>query len=246
MRNTSIIKIAVLILSLFFLMDDSRAQMFPRFSIAGGPTIGWHTNNTDDLNNALRQIGIPEMEKGFLTFGGGGFVDLPFKGVDRIRVGGFGNGFSATKTATVDGLKKTAEYSYGEGGIQIDYRVSPAKILDFTFGVQLATGTLEIELYQSEPGFGNWTNIINELTGTNSSQNISRNLSTRFYSVQPQAGIGLFLTSLIYAKLNVGYEFGFNNDWEVDDDITATNVPDGIKADGVNINLGLNFGLFSK
>ncbi len=246
MRSTFIIKISVVLLSLFFLMEDSEAQMFPRFSIAGGPTIGWHTNNTDDLNNALRQIGIPEMEKGFLTLGGGGFVDLPFKGVDRIRVGGFGNGFSATKTATVDGLKKTAEYSYGEGGIQIDYRVSPAKILDFTFGVQLATGTLEIELYQSEPGFGNWTNIINELTGTNSSQNISRNLSARFYSVQPQAGIGLFLTSLIYAKLNVGYEFGFNNDWEVDDDITATNVPAGIKADGVNINLGLNFGLFSK
>ena len=220
--------------------------MIPRFSIAGGPTIGWQTNNTDDLNNALKQIGIPEMDKGFLTLGGGGFVDLPFKGVDRIRVGGFGNGFSATKTATVDGLKKTANYSYGEGGIQIDYRVSPAKILDFTFGVQLATGTLEIDLYQSEPGFGNWTNIINELTGSNSSQNISRNLSTRFYSVQPQAGIGLFLTSVIYAKLNIGYEFGFNNDWKVDDEITATNVPAGIKADGVNINLGLNFGLFSK
>lgn len=64
--------------------------------------------------------------------------------------------------------------------------------------------------------------------------------------MQPQAGIGVFLTSLIYARLNVGYEFGFNGDWKVDDDITATGVPSGIKADGVNINFGLNFGLFSK
>lgn len=246
MKSTNFLKIIAIFVIFLSLREDSDAQMFPRFSIAGGPTVGWHTNNTDDLNNALRTIGIPELENGFLTLGGGGFVDLPFKGFDKIRVGGFGNGFSASESATVNGLKKTANYSYGEGGLQIDYRISPAKILDFTFGVQLATGTLEIELFQSSPDYGNWTNIVTELSGQNSSQNISRNFETRFYSVQPQAGIGVFLTSLIYARLNVGYEFGFNGDWKVDDDITATGVPSGIKADGVNINFGLNFGLFSK
>ncbi len=226
--------------------SSSNAQFFPRFSIAGGPTIGWHTNNTDDLNVALRQVGIPELEKGFLTLGGGGFVDLPFKGVDKFRVGGFGNGFSTSKSATIDGLKKTAEYSYGEGGIQIDYRISPSKAIDLTFGMQFASGSLEIELYQSEPTFGNWTNIVNELSGTGSSQNISRNLSTHFYSIQPQVGIGVFLTSLIYARLNAGYEFGFNGDWKVDDDVTVSGIPSGIKADGMNVTFGLNFGLFSK
>jgi hypothetical protein len=246
MRNRVLPKICLTVLFMWGVSGNVNAQMFPRFSIAGGPTVGYHTNNTDDINNALRQIGIPELEKGFLTLGGGGFVDLPFGGFQNIRIGGFGNGFSTSQTATVDGLKKTAEYSYGEGGLQIDYRLSPSRYIDFTFGAQLATGTLEIMLYQSAPGYGNWNNIISELTGTNSSVNISRSLSTRFYSVQPQAGIGAFLASFIYAKLNVGYEFGFNGDWEVDDDIVAADVPSGIKADGINVNLGLYFGLFSK
>lgn len=236
--------------SVFLLMavawNSAEAQLFPRFSIAGGPTVGYHTANTDDINSALRLIGIPELDKGFLTLGGGGFVDVPFKGFQWLRVGGFGNGFSSYTTATVDGLKKSAEYSYGEGGIQLDYRLSPARWLDVTFGLQLATGSLEIELYQSAPGYGNWNNIVTELSGSNSSQNISRTLRTHFYSVQPQAGIGIFLTSLIYARLNAGYEFGFNGDWKADDDITATGVPSSIKSDGINVNFGLNFGLFSK
>lgn len=246
MKIVHLLRMALLFIMLAVLNGRAEAQFFPRFSIAGGPTIGYHTNNTDDLNAALRVIGIPELEKGFLTLGGGGFIDLPFKGFNKIRIGGFGNGFSTSSSATVNGLKKTAEYSYGEGGIQIDYRISPSRSVDLTFGLQLATGNLEIELYQSAPDFGNWTSIVSELSGANSSQNISRNLSTRFYSVQPQAGIGFFLTSLMYAKLNIGYEFGFNGDWEVDDEITATGVPSGIKADGLNINFGLNFGLFSK
>lgn len=244
--NASIaLKTILLIIFLTGIPQASRAQMFPRFSIAGGPTVGYHTNNTDDINSALRQMGIPELEKGFLTLGGGGFVDLPFKGVDKIRVGGFGNGFSTSSSAEVDGLKKTANYSYGEGGIQLDYRLSPSKSFDFTLGVQLATGNLEIELYQSNPEFGNWNTIVNELSGTNSSQNISRTFSTRFYSVQPQVGVGFFLSSLIYGKLNAGYEFGFNNDWEVDDEVPASGVPSSIKADGLNITFGLYFGLFS-
>lgn len=246
MRSVFSFSLVISFISIIFVSSQANAQIFPRFSIAGGPTIGYHMNNTDDINSALRQIGIPEIDNGFLTLGGGGFVDLPFKGVDKLRVGGFGNGFSTSSTATVNGLKKTAEYSYGEGGIQFDYRLSPAKSIDITFGVQLATGTLEIELYQSEPGFGNWNNIVNELAGSSSSTNISRNFSTRFYSVQPQAGFGFFITSAIYGKLNAGYEFGFNGDWEVDDDVTATDVPSSIKADGLNVSFGLYFGLFSK
>ena len=245
--NTKVfLKFLLIFIAVLMTSSITKAQFFPRFSIAGGPTVGWHTNNTDDLNAALRQIGIPELEKGFLTLGGGGFVDLPFKGVDKFRIGGFGNGFSTSSSAVVNGLKKTAEYSYGVGGMQIDYRISPSKSIDLTFGVQLASGSLEIELYQSDPSFGNWNNIVNELSGNNSSQNIARNFRTHFYSVQPQAGIGVFLTSLIYAKLNAGYEFGFNGDWKVDDDVTVSGMPSGIKADGFNVNFGLNFGLFSK
>jgi hypothetical protein len=113
MRNTNFLKIVAIFVMILSIKEDSHAQLFPRFSVAGGPTVGWHTNNTDDLNSALRQIGIPELDKGFLTLGGGGFVDLPFKGFDKIRVGGFGNGFSASESATVNGLKAAFRLTTG-------------------------------------------------------------------------------------------------------------------------------------
>ena len=68
----------------------------------------------------------------------------------------------------------------------------------------------------------------------------------RFYSVQPMVGIGAFLTSFMYAKLNAGYFFATNGDWYVDNEIPVSNVPSGISANGFNVNFGLNIGLFTK
>jgi len=64
--------------------------------------------------------------------------------------------------------------------------------------------------------------------------------------VQPQIGFGFFVTKFLYAKLNCGYLFSASNQWKTNDDIPVNNVPSGIKADGFNVNFGLNFGLFTK
>ncbi len=88
------VRFAILILiSFLFFSKESYSQLFPRFSIAGGPTIGWQYQNTDDLNNEMKKIGIPTFPvDGFMTLGGGGFVDLPFKSLNWLRVGGSGTG----------------------------------------------------------------------------------------------------------------------------------------------------------
>ncbi len=241
-------KFLSVIIPVLLIHNVSFSQVFPRFSIAGGPTVGWHFNKTDDLNAEMRKIGIPEFPKdGFLTLGGGGFIDLPLKHINWLRLGGFGTGFSYRRQAvTSDNLSKSVYYSFGSGGMTFDYIKNFGKRVEMTLGVQVATGKLTIELYQNAPGFGNWNQIFNELTGNIPSENISRKLSVRFYSVQPQIGLGLFITGFLYAKLNAGYLFSTNGDWKVDDNIPLTNVPSGIKADGFNINFGLNFGLFTK
>ncbi len=226
----------------------SYSQLFPRFSIAGGPTAGWFYNNTDDLNAEIRKIGLPKFSKdGFLLLGGGGFIDLPLKHIQWLRVGGSGEGFTSKRQITSpDSITRTAYYKYSSGGITLDYVKTLGKRIEMTVGAHLATGKLSIELYQNTPGFGNWNSIFNEFTGAGLTENPSRKLSVRYYSARPQIGLGVFVTPYLYAKLNAGYQFSTNLDWKVDDDVPVTNAPSGIKADGFIINFGLDFGIFTK
>lgn len=238
----------LIIISFLLFYNTSYSQLFPRFSLAGGPTIGWFWNNTDDLNAQMTAIGIPEFSKdGFLILGGGGFIDLPLKNINWLRVGGSGEGFTQQRQYTSpDSLTRTVNYHYGSGGISFDYVKSFGKKVELTLGAYVATGKLTIQLYQNGAGSQSWNTIFNNFTGVSASDNFSRKLSVRFYSLRPQAGLGVFVTSYLYAKLNAGYQFSTNNEWEVDDGIPVTNVPSGIKADGWIINFGLNFGLFTK
>jgi len=85
------------VIIIFFLtFNISYSQLIPKkFSIAGGPTIGWFFNNTDDLNAEMTKIGMPAFSTdGFLLLGGGGFVDVPLKSIRWLRVGGSGEGFT--------------------------------------------------------------------------------------------------------------------------------------------------------
>jgi hypothetical protein len=241
-------KFLSLIIPFLLFSSVSYSQFFPRFSIAGGPTIGWFWNNTDDLNSQLQSIGIPEFSKdGFLILGGGGFIDLPLKNIHWLRVGGSGEGFtSQTQTVSPNNVTRTVYYKYGSGGITLDYVKSFGKSIEMTLGVYLSTGHLTVELYQSTSGFGNWNNIFGEFGGDSTSENISHKLSVRYYGAKPQIGLGAFLTKFLYAKLNAGYQFSANNDWKVDDDIPVSNAPSGIKADGWTVNFGLYLGLFTK
>lgn len=195
----------------------------------------------------MEQVGIPAFPKdGFLILGGGGFVELPIKGLNWLRLGGSGTGFTYERNSSNDTISKSVYYSYGSGGISAEYVKHFGKVIELTGGFYLATGNLNIKLYQNTPDYANWNTIFNEFGNSSSSENIARNLNVRFYSVQPTIGLGVFVTSFMYAKLNAGYLFGWNGDWYADNDTPLSNAPSGIEANGFNINFGLNFGLFTK
>ena len=115
-------KIISAIAALLLIQNISYSQVFPKFSLAGGPTIGWFWNNTDDLNTQLNKIGIPSVSSdGFLILGGGGFIDLPLKNVRWLRLGGSGEGFSTSTQMITGDITRTVYYEYGSGGISAEY-----------------------------------------------------------------------------------------------------------------------------
>jgi len=243
-RHTGIIIVFILFLSINI---SVKSQIFPSFALAGGPTAGWFFNDVSDLNSELKLGGFPELSKsGYLTLGGGGFIDVSV-GKDYIRVGGFGTGFETNQDKKYnDTTTKAVNYSLGIGGLDFEYVKTIGKIFDVHVGAQLATGRLVLELYQYGSAFGNYNTIFGELQSNGSSTDLSRVFKNRFYSVQPLIGFGVMLKSAIYLKFDAGYHFAAMGKWKVDNDIEVDNFPEGIKANGFTINLGINFGIFTR
>lgn len=237
----------LIIVSIFAFISSANGQFLPSLALAGGVTAGWHFNPVKNLNAELKKAGFPEMnENGFLTLGGGGFIDIPVKS-HFLRFGGFGNGFTSKQSLQYnDSLKKDVNYSLGQGGISFEYVIPLGKVVDISIGSQFSTGTLKIELYQYGKDFGNYNNIFGELQSNGTSSNLSRVFKSRFYTVQPQVGIGILMRKFVYLKIDCGYQLGAQNTWRVDNDVETQNFPSGIEPKGLVINVGLNFGLFIK
>lgn len=237
----------ILAIVLFLLLCGSaNAQFINKFSIYGGVITGWHIPKVDDLNVELRKAGIPDLPTdGYFFFGGGGAMDIPK--VQWLRVGGFGASLSKTvKTVTPDNITKQVKYEMGMGGLSLEFVKPLSKRIDFTAGTNITTGVLTVKVFQNNNQFGNFSTFWNEIINSSSSQNISHELSQRFYSLEPKVGFGFLLTDLLYTKVNAGYMFTTNNGWEAENGVKMTNVPSGIKADGFSFDLSLNVGLFFK
>lgn len=216
----------------------------PNLAVSGGPTVGWNFMSATDLNAELLKAGFPEVSNnGFFTLGGGGFLDLPLKS-NFLRIGGMGVGFSTNKETKVnDSLTKAVSFNFGMGGISGEYIFTIGN-LDITLGALFATGTLKLDLYQYGEDYGNYSSILGEFTNISASSNITRNFRVRFYSVQPQIGLGLLVEKVVYLRLNAGYMVSAQGSWKVDNDVEVKNFPSGVKSNGFNINLGINFGIF--
>jgi hypothetical protein len=241
MRKNFISKLLIII---FLNVSVSYSQILPSLAISGGPTAGWFFNDVKDLNSELTKAGFPEVSKnGFFTLGGGGFIDIPLKS-GYIRIGGLGTGFNTVLDKKVnDSLTKAVNYSFGMGGISIEC-VKSFGIFDITGGAMFTTGTLKLNLYQYGTDVGNYNSVFGGFSNNSTSANVTRNYKVRFYGAQPQIGFGLLLKKFFYLKLNAGYYFGAMGTWKVDNDVEVANFPSGVKPNGFNISLGLNFGLF--
>jgi hypothetical protein len=239
-------KIVVVFSLMLIFCDVSYSQVFPKFSIAGGPIVGYNMNDVDELNAELKKIGIPELsENGFLMLGGWGFIDIPF--VPGLRIGGIGLGFSQERSIeSPNNIIKTVKYSYGMGGISVEYVNSISEKFDYSIGGTLGIGTLRIDLYQHSKDLQNW-NILLIGSDTLSSRNSnSSKYSSKVYSVEPKIGIGYQMLDYLYINLNAGYTLTTQSNWKLDEVLEVKNVPSGIKADGFNFKLSINAGLFVK
>lgn len=236
-------KFLIVVLALFFIANTSKAQFFNKFSLFGGPMVGWHIPKVNVLNDEMVKIGIPKFSKGgYLTLGGGGFIDLPF--VPGLRVGAFGTGFTEDKKSTpLTSSDKilTAKFSLRYAAISIEYTKKLAKDVDYTIGGSIGVGSTKLTLSSFRQSMASWDSS-NDSIFVNFNSNPYSALT---YTINPQIGIGHNVTKYMYIKLNAGYMFTVLGNWKLEDVLEVDNVPAGIKAEGFNFNLGIYFGIFT-
>lgn len=238
-------KIFLILAILLFTGLKSYSQDFAKFSIAGGPIFGWHIPSVSDLNTEMQKIGLPKFSSnGFFAVGGGGFIDVPV--VKGLRIGGLGLGFTQENSTEFPTIVKSAKLSYNMGGLSVEYVHKISSMFDYSLGGVIGLGSLKLSISQYSKNLQNWNigNISPDSLSTNSSN--SYNYSKTLFTLQPQVGMGYQMFSFLYLKLNAGYVFTVSGDWKLNDNLTVSNVPSGIKGDGFQVNLGVNVGLFVK
>ncbi|MBN1633838.1 MAG: hypothetical protein JW917_06710 [Ignavibacteria bacterium] len=237
-------KIFLLAGLIFFVSTDfSLAQGSGMFSISGGPILGWHVPQINDLNDELIKIGFPEISSsGQFVVGGGGYIDVPV--IKGLRIGGMGLGFSADNTIEALNIVKAVSLKYRMGGVSFEYVKRISKKFDYSIGSIFGIGSLGFSISKYPKEFQNW-NLVNFGIDTVGNNNVvNKDYSKTLYIFQPQLGLGYQLTNFLYFKLNAGYVFTLSKNWKLDEILEVNNVPSGIKADGFSVSLGINVGLF--
>lgn len=239
-------KILLVVFLVFLFAAPSQSQVFNKFSFAGGIITGWHFPKVADLNSTLRNNSIPEMSSnGFFTFGGGGFIDVPV--VKHLRIGGIGLGYSQDRSAELTkDIITNVNYSYAMGGITIEYVHPVQDNFNITYGGMLGIGSLNITRsnYSKDYQTGGLGFPLTDANPVLVKETFK--YSAKVYSLTPTVGAGFQLTSFLYLKMNAGYTFSMQNKWKLDDTYEVEGISTGIKADGLNFNIGLYAGLFVK
>jgi hypothetical protein len=254
-RFLTIMLLSVLSLSLAVAQEDKdkekKEELRPRreprrFGAAGGFMPMWAFPNMDDINTQLTAANMPAFSNsGIYTSGGAGYAYILF--VPNLRVGGIGGGGSTKVSRTIrDDIRqfqKEAEYSISYGGVIVEYAVPIfAPRLSLLFGAMLGGGSIRLDVSQSD-AFQQWNKIWDDAKNNGSTATYKRRLSTDFFSYQPYVAIEYGITGFIGIRAGVGYLGNTSADWKVDD-ISLSNVPSGIKTNGLIIQTGIFFGAF--
>lgn len=234
-------KLILLIAFTVLLGDKVYPQLFNDFAIFGGPVVGWHIPSVDDLNNELSKLSIEEFSSsGYLTFGGGGYVDLPV--VKGLRVGVFATGFSDERNSPVLGGKtiNSAVFGFSYTSLSIEYTKRFLKKFEFSLGGTFGLGKTKLTISHMPSKLSSWNGFLD----TNDVLISENRYTAKSFTTGPVLGLGFYPTDYLLVRLTAGYVLTVQGDWKLNDVVTVTGVPSGIKAQGFTFGLSINGGLF--
>lgn len=234
-------KLILLIVFTILLGSKTYSQMFNDFAIFGGPVVGWHVPSVDALNRELSKLSIEEFSSsGYITFGGGGYVDLPV--VKGLRVGVFATGFSSEKNSPIlpDKTINSAVFGFSYTALSAEYTKRFLKKFEFSVGGTFGLGKTQLTIARMPSKLSSWSGFA-DTTGLFIAEN---RYTVKSFTVGPTLGVGFYPADYLLVRLTTGYIFTVQGDWKLNDVVTVNGIPSGIKGEGFTFGLSVNGGLF--
>lgn len=205
---------------------------------AGGFEIMYLNLDLPELNQKLREIGLPSLDNYMILTGGGGWGFLG-KG---IRVGGYGFGGTVSKNGKPYQVQKEVTLSIGLGGFLMEKVFHPLNNTELYFGLNAGGGGMDIQIVQWT-GPKSWDELWSEF-GIDSLDTRHTNLD---YDIKLSRGFGYLMPTIgfrynIFRWFAVGFNINYLYCWKFEpwkhEGKKVTEAPD---ADISNVSYRVNF-----
>ncbi len=239
-------KLFLVIFSALLIFSTSEAQSgkmgwIAKFGMAGGVTPTWIVPDMDALNAYMPGFGLDKLpENGFFAMGGSGYAYIMV--VKNLRVGGMGFSGNTSVEGLVNGYRQQVDYQLGAGAFTVEYTLPFIRKMAVSVGAMIGGGSVQIDIYKNKGNFS-FNNLFTDLNSP--SENISRRLSSNFFTVSPTLNIDIPFARFIAFRIGGGYLMTFGDDWKIENDQTLHNVPSELNGDSFFIQTGLFFGFFA-
>ena len=245
MRKSAVILVlAACVCSTVVAQEESIPPNRPRFGLFGGFTPGMLFPDVKPINDFLvAGKAAPLKDNGMILWGGAGAAYIML--VPNLRVGGVGmsGGIKSTSLSTL-GIRRDAELRIGYGGVTVEYVVPIVARFDFSFGVVLGAGGIDLTLRQSNGGTDTWIGEQNYLASGLGSppNNVTRILSGSFFVYIPSANFEYAFLGLMALRVGASYVGMAAPSWKLDGNYDLKDVPSEVNGKGFMVNAGLLIG----
>jgi hypothetical protein len=225
------------------LFPQERKFVDSPFGGGGGYSPGWYMPNLDPINLKLNQFGMPELRtSGIFSSGGAGFIYLGI--IPNLRIGGMGFGGSTSEDITTGAVNREVRYSFGGGGLTIEYTMPFIKRIGVSLGAIIGAASQEIEIYRNSGTFS-WDDVWSGIGTDDWTADYSRSMENNYWIFSPTLNIDIPFYRFFVFRIGAGYNLSLGNKWKVENDKDLGGVPADVNGDSFFIQSGIFIGFFS-
>ena len=212
---------------------------------AVGFTQGLLFLNVDPINDIMRRENLAEFSKdGLFLFGGQGYAYIIF--VPNLRLGyqGMGGRMKSKTLYQASNTVREVELSISYSCATIDYTIPVVPRLDFSAGLSLGGGTMDLKFTRNSGVGQNWDNTWSEFGSAQPVADYGGKLSGSFFAYQPSVVIEFAILRWLGMRAGVSYLGMAGGDWKRDERYDVYGVPDGVSGKGWTVQSGIFVGTF--
>jgi len=224
--------------------DGEDVGWVARFGIAGGINPAYIFPNLDEVNLKAKDFGLSELSSsGLVLWGGGGYAYIMI--VDNLRLGGIGLSGSTSTSGNVGLYNRQLDYSFGLGGVTVEYTLPFVKYVALSVGAIVGVGSQSIESYENWGDF-NWSNSFPQPPKSMTQvPGEYTKITNTFFTLVPTLNVDVPISRFIALRVGGGYVINYNDKWKVNNGRNISDVPTSLTENNFFIQTGIYFGFFA-